>query len=79
MGEFAWCRFEPTEGEYDFTWLDNAIERIGAEGINTIVCTPTACPPAWLVEKYPEILYKDNRGVVRPFGGRRHYCYNNFI
>jgi beta-galactosidase len=79
MGEFAWCRFEPVEGEYDFTWLDNAIERLGAVGLNTIVCTPTACPPAWLVEKYPEILYKDNRGVVRPFGGRRHYCYNSPI
>lgn len=77
MGEFAWCKFEPREGEYDFTWLDPVIAQLGANGIQTIVCTPTACPPAWLVEKHPEILYVDNRGVARPFGGRRHYCYNN--
>ena len=77
MGEFAWCKFEPREGEYDFAWLDPVIEQLGENGIQTIVCTPTACPPAWLVEKHPEILYVDNRGVARPFGGRRHYCYNN--
>ena len=77
MGEFAWCRFEPVEGKYDFTWLDEVIDKLGRLEIPTVVCTPTACPPAWLVEKHPGILYKDNRGVIRPFGGRRHYCYNN--
>lgn len=77
MGEFAWCRFEPREGEFSFEWLDEAIETFGKHGISTIVCTPTACPPAWMIEKHPDILYMDNRGVRRPFGGRRHYCYNN--
>ncbi len=77
MGEFAWCRFEPKEGEYHFEWLDPVVERLGKAGIKTIVCTPTACPPAWMIEADPDILYKDNRGVKRPFGGRRHYCYNN--
>lgn len=79
MGEFAWCKFEPKEGEYHFEWLDTVIECLGEAGIKTIVCTPTACPPAWMIDKHPEILYVDNRGVQRPFGGRRHYCYNNEI
>lgn len=79
MGEFAWCRFEPEEGEFHFTWLDEVVEELGKKGIQTIICTPTACPPAWMVEKYPEILYVDNRGITRPFGGRRHYCYNSEI
>ena len=79
MGEFAWCKFEPAEGDYQFDWLDTVIAKLGGMGVETIVCTPTACPPAWLVEKYPEILYVDNRGVKRPFGGRRHSCYNNPI
>ena len=61
MGEFAWCKFEPVEGNYDFTWLDPVIEQLGTNGILTILCTPTACPPAWLVEQHPEILYVDNR------------------
>lgn len=77
MGEFAWCRFEPAEGEYDFEWLDLVVERLGKAGVHTVICTPTACPPAWMCEKYPEILYVDNRGVTRPFGGRRHYCYTS--
>lgn len=77
MGEFAWCRLEPREGEFQFEWMDSAIDEFGSRGIKTIVCTPTACPPAWMIEKYPEMLYTDNRGIKRPFGGRRHYCYNN--
>lgn len=77
MGEFAWCRFEPQEGEYHFEWLDPVVEELGKAGIYTVICTPTSCPPAWMCEKYPEILYVDNRGVTRPFGGRRHYCYTN--
>lgn len=77
MGEFAWCRFEPSEGEFHFEWLDPVVEELGRNGISTIICTPTACPPAWMIAKHPDILYVDNRGVTRPFGGRRHYCYNN--
>ena len=77
MGEFAWSRMEPEEGHFAFGWLDEAVESLGQAGIRTIICTPTACPPAWLVTGHPEILYQDNRGVIRPFGGRRHYCYNN--
>ncbi len=77
MGEFAWCRFEPRPGEYHFEWLDPVVEALGSAGIRTIICTPTACPPAWLVELHPDLLYMDGRGVRRPFGGRRHYCYNN--
>lgn len=77
MGEFSWCRMEPSEGVYRFDWLDEVIDRLGKSGIKTVVCTPTACPPAWMIQKYPDILYMDNRGIRRPFGGRRHYCYNN--
>lgn len=79
MGEFAWCKFEPEEGKYNFSWLDHAIEKLGNAGISSILCTPTAAPPVWLFENHPEVQYKDNRGVVKPFGGRRNYCYNNKI
>lgn len=77
MGEFSWCRMEPSEGVFDFGWLDRVIERLGRGGIRTIVCTPTAAPPAWLVSGHPDVLYQDNRGIRRPYGGRRDYCYNN--
>jgi beta-galactosidase len=77
IGEFAWSRFEPEPGMYCFDWLDPVIDELGKAGIKTILCTPTACPPAWMVKRYPDILYMDGRRIRRPFGGRRHYCYNN--
>ena len=77
MGEFAWIKFEPKEGSYDFSWLDPVVDLLGQNGVFTLMCTPTANPPIWMVEKHPEILYVDNRGVTRPFGGRRHYCYSS--
>lgn len=77
MGEFSWCRMEPEPGHYDFTWLDPVMEELGKAGIRTIVGTPTACPPAWMVEQWPDMLYQDNRRIRRPFGGRRHGCYNH--
>lgn len=76
IGEFAWVKMEPRPGEYALGWLDQVVNRLGAEGIKTLLCTPSACPPRWLVGRHPEILYCDHRGVVRPFGCRRHYCYN---
>lgn len=77
MGEFAWCKMEPDPGVYQFDWLEEAVTELGKAGIRSIICTPTACPPVWLVYAHPEVLYVDNRGEVRPFGGRRFYCYNN--
>ena len=75
VGEFAWSRFEPREGEYDFEWMDRAIETLAKEGVKTIMCTPTATPPAWLCHAHPEIYPVDQTGLVsRPFGSRRHYC-----
>ena len=77
IAEFAWATLEPEEGRYNMEWLTDVIDILGQEGVKCIVCTPSACPPIWMIEKYPDILYMDGRGVVRPFGGRRHYCPNN--
>ena len=45
MGEFAWKLFEKKEGEFDFSFLDDAIEILAEYGIKTILGTPTAAPP----------------------------------
>ncbi|MEE3378097.1 MAG: beta-galactosidase, partial [Lachnospiraceae bacterium] len=39
--------------------------------------TPSATPPAWLTEKYPEVLNARKDGVLLRHGGRRHYNYNS--
>ncbi|MFK8031200.1 MAG: beta-galactosidase [Gammaproteobacteria bacterium] len=74
ISEFAWSRMEPSEGEYVFDWLDNAIDTLAAEGLKVVLCTPTATPPKWLIDKWPEVLPVDpDTGRTRGFGSRRHY------
>ncbi|MFM9107734.1 MAG: beta-galactosidase, partial [Chloroflexota bacterium] len=53
IAEFAWSRMEPRPGDYDWGWLDDAIEVLHAAGLKVILCTPTATPPAWLVRAQP--------------------------
>ncbi|WP_035166180.1 beta-galactosidase [Caloramator sp. ALD01] len=77
IGEFAWHIMEKNEGEYDFSFFDMVIEKLKKRGIKVIFGTPTATPPAWLINKYPEILQRDENLMPRSFGGRRMYCYNN--
>lgn len=78
IGEFAWSRIEARDGEYSFEWLDRAIETLASEGLQVIMCTPTATPPKWLIDKYPDILPVDiNTGTTRGFGSRRHYDFSS--
>lgn len=73
MAEFAWDRLEPSDGIFDFDWLENIINKLGKSGIRTILCTPTACPPSWLYKNH-DIQYVNPLGYKKPFGARRHYC-----
>ncbi len=77
IGEFAWKRIEPSEGEFDFDWLDRAINILGDHGLKIILGTPTATPPKWVVNKFPDMLSKDENGKIRQFGSRRHYCFSH--
>ena len=77
MGEFSWAMFEPEEGRFDFSVLDEAIELLAAQGIDVILGTPTAAPPAWIIERNPEIQPTDWHGHQRFFGGRHHDCQSN--
>lgn len=52
MAEFAWSRMEPTEGNYQFEWLDAAIEVFASRGMEIVLCTPTNTPPNWMTTRY---------------------------
>ena len=77
MAEFSWHKLEPKDGKYDFVWLDRVVALLGSYNIRTIMGTPTAAPPAWMVRKHPQILPIDQEGRVRGFGGRHHDCQSN--
>jgi len=73
IAEFAWSRIEPTEGNYDLAWLTKAVDMADDYGIATVIGTPSATPPAWLTQKYPEVLSVNEQGVPDRHGGRCHY------
>jgi beta-galactosidase len=77
IGEFAWAKMEPSEGEFNWNWLDQIIDILATEGLEVILGTPTATPPAWLVRAHEDVLPVDAEGRQRRFGSRRHYCANN--
>jgi beta-galactosidase len=79
IGEFAWYLMEKEDGEFDFSFFDEVIERLKTQGIKVMFGTPTATFPAWLAKKYPSILSKDENGHTRVFGGRRQYCFNSKV
>lgn len=72
MGEFAWFSMEPEPGRFELDWLDECVHMAQARGMKVILCTPTAAPPIWLTQQYPEIL-PVTAGGTKQHGGRRHY------
>ncbi|MBI9012273.1 MAG: beta-galactosidase [Clostridiales bacterium] len=77
LAEFAWVLLEPEQDKFEFEWLDEAIEVLASEGIKSVLGTPTAAPPKWLMDKHPEIYPVDREGRVKGFGARHHRCHNS--
>ncbi|MGH9718473.1 MAG: beta-galactosidase [Candidatus Acidiferrales bacterium] len=77
VGEFAWSSMEPTEGHYDFGWLDRAIALAAKHHIAVVLGTPTAAPPAWLTQKYPQTLRVSEDGVRAEHGNRQQFSFDD--
>ena len=77
VGIFSWSTIEPREGEYDFSFLDEIIDKIGANGGKVILSTPSAARPRWLAEKYPEVLRVDDQGRREHIRGRHNHCFTS--
>jgi len=77
IGEFAWSRYEPERGTFNWGWLDRAIEILGKAGLKVVLGTPTCTPPKWLVDEHPEMIPIDEQGRPRGFGSRRHYTFSS--
>ncbi len=73
LAEFAWVKLEPSQGQFDFAWLDDAIKILQAHGLEVVLGTPTASPPAWVYKKNPEIFRTLPNGQRLTFGHRRGY------
>ncbi len=79
MGEFAWSTFEPKENELKADWMRAVMDELHAEGLSTVLGTPTATPPRWLTVRHPEIGWVNAKGERALHGGRQHPCPGNPI
>ncbi|WP_019913418.1 beta-galactosidase [Paenibacillus sp. HW567] len=77
VAEFAWSRLEPSEGDFQFGWLDRAIGLFHKYGLLVVIGTPTATPPRWLTHDYPDVLPVFADGRIFHEGVRGHRCYNS--
>lgn len=77
LGEFAWSEIEPSPGVWNWGWYDEAIATLAGAGLKLVLCTPTATPPKWLIDAWPQVLARDVQGQPRRFGSRRHYDFSS--
>lgn len=77
FAEFAWTELEPSEGKYDFAWLDRAVALADKYHLKVIMCTSTATPPVWLVRDHPEVLITLEDGTQMDHGSRQHASFSN--
>ena len=77
VGIFSWAVLEPEEGKYNFGWLEEIINNLYKEGINTILATPSGARPKWMADKYEEVLRMDPDRTRRFFGGRHNHCFTS--
>ena len=79
VGLFAWSRLEPEEGVFDFSFLDKTMDDIYAAGGRVILATPSGARPAWLSQKYPEVLRVGTDRIRNEFCERHNHCYTSPI
>lgn len=70
IAESTWSTYEPREGEFDFHTVERVLDAMEEAGISVIVGTPTYAVPAWMVNRYPDILAETKRGR-RIYGARQ--------
>ncbi|MEK3902453.1 beta-galactosidase [Paenibacillus sp. FSL R7-0179] len=76
---FSWALIQPSEDTYDFTGLDELIDRLYKNGTYVCLATGTGAHPAWMAHRYPEVTRVDVQGRKRKFGGRHNSNPNSAV
>ncbi|WP_338541493.1 beta-galactosidase [Paenibacillus tundrae] len=77
IGIFAWAALEPEEGQFNFEWMDHVLDTFAKNDIYAWLATPTGARPAWMAQKYPEVLRVEANRVRNLFGVRHNHCYTS--
>jgi beta-galactosidase len=84
LAEFAWFKMEPTEGKFEFAWLDKVVNLCTKYKIKVLMCTPSATTPAWMRINYPETFIMDGHYIrgengTRGLGSLVNDTYRKFV
>ncbi len=74
VGIFSWSMLEPEDGKYTFDWLDRIMEKLLKNQTRVCLATPGGGKPAWMAQKYPEVLRVDGERRRQRWGGRHNHC-----
>ena len=77
MGESTWSLWEPSEGHFEYAWMDRVVEAMGMAGIKVIMGTPTYSIPTWMAHAHPEILARPLGGGSFGYGMRQNMDFDN--
>lgn len=77
VGIFSWVSLEPEEGVFTFEWLDGVLDSFAENGIYAILATPSGARPAWMSQKYPEVLRVERNRVHNLHGFRHNHCFTS--
>ncbi|MBU5671621.1 beta-galactosidase [Paenibacillus brevis] len=74
VGIFSWGKLEPEEGVFTWDWLDQVLDLLVKNGIYVWLATPSGARPAWMSEKYPEVLRVEKNRQRNLHGMRHNHC-----
>ncbi len=74
VGIFSWALLEPSEGRYEFGWLDDVLDLLHESGIRVDLANASASPPPWFSHRYPQSLPVTANGVRLGYGSRQAFC-----
>lgn len=79
IAEFAWGKMEPEEGKYSLDWLKKIVDKLYDNGIYTVMCTPSATPPRWMLDKYTEMRRVLPDLIRSDVSSRCHVCKSSVV
>ncbi len=77
MGESTWSLWEPSEGQFEYAWMDRVVAAMSKAGIKVIMGTPTYSIPTWMYKAHPEILARPLGDAYVGYGMRQNMDYDN--
>jgi beta-galactosidase len=77
LGESTWQLWEPSDGEFEYAWMDRIVDKMSKAGMKIIMGTPTYSIPAWLYKKHPEITAMSENGQRLKYGIRQNTDLSN--